>query len=142
MRSSATLVLISTAALLAVSAAPAVAGPPERYDIPESCVLTNGGRWLECTSQRGLIKETFTPTGGYVFTANTDTRFAVYDGPSKRSPLLFRDNLKEHVNSSTRDGEVKVEHRRTVEKRECTTVTTFVLAGGDVRRNDVKSTCG
>lgn len=130
---------LASAAVLAISAAPAAADPPTQFRTSEQCNYVPAPTdLLFCFSQSGQIIRNGSEGGSTLFLANFITRSTVYEGPTNEGGLFSQTTTTLHQSSLVKDGELAVFHfRQIIKTRNSTTACTFtthsVVVDGEVR---------
>lgn len=144
MKRSAVTSILTAIGMLALSAAPASAAPPVRFNTPEECVVLEDGITF-CFEQSGQFIAQTTPSGVATSVGRVESRSAFYEDPEKQMVLIeFSDT--QQFNFVARDDETKVFHLRTsfteaTADTTCTVTNHFIFAAGEFRHEDVDVNC-
>ena len=144
MKLTAAAALVASIGLLAISAGPAGAAPPTRFDIPEECSIFLGN--LVCIKQSGQFVTQATPSGVVTAVGKSTFHSEVYDGPGKQNQLLLDFTSNDHFNNVSRNGEPVMFHTRTSFTQTsggmtCKVTSNFVQTGGEIRHEGFDIEC-
>ena len=137
--------VVASLSLIALSAAPANAAPPERFEVPEECSVLFGN--TVCTSSSGWLHQTETPSGVVTVVGEATFNSAIYEGANGTSgAVLNRDHSVEHFNFTGTSDETKVFHQTIILDTEnrgitCDVVIQYVIAAGEQRHFHQKVNC-
>jgi hypothetical protein len=142
MKRSAVTAVIAAIGLMALSAAPASAAPVQRLSIPETCEEVFDQ--LFCFEETMHFSSQTTRTGLTTFVGKTEFRFTVYDVTKEN--LLLETSGTNHFQDIFRKGDPVVIQLRetattTFEGTTCTTSSSFMLTGGEVRHEGFRTKC-
>lgn len=140
---------LATAAALAVSAAPAAAGPPQFFVFAEVCNYVAAPHdHLVCLSQAGRFSHTATRSGKTLTRSAVTTSTTIYAGATKNGTVTAWSDTTQQFSALVRSGQPALFQLRQVIKdnsllsrTSCMITVRFVVTGTQTRQTHTEASC-
>ena len=141
--------VLASSAVLALSAAPAAAAPPQHFVFAEVCnYVAAPYDHLVCISQSGRFSHTDTPSGKTITQSAVTTSTTVYAGATKNGVVTAWSDSTQQFNALVKSGEPALFQLRQVIKDDNVLSTTscminvrFVIMGSQIRQTHTEASC-
>jgi len=141
--------LLASGAVVALSATPAAAAPPQYFEFAEVCNYVSAPYdHLVCVRQTGRFSHTDTPSGKTITQSAVTTSTTLYAGPSRNGTVTAWSDSTQQFSALVKSGEPALFQLRQVIKDDSVLSTTscmvnvrFVITGTQIRQTHTEASC-
>jgi hypothetical protein len=141
--------VLASSAVLALSATPAAAAPPQYFEFAEVCNYVSAPYdHLVCVRQTGRFSHSDTPGGKTITHSAVTTSTTVYQGTTKNGRVTAWSDSTQQFNALLKSGEPALFQLRQVIKDDgvltitsCLINVRFVITGAQIRQTHTEASC-